>query len=322
MVDFHTTGDALALLWCCPARASSGGALGRPSAREVVMRTLMAVVALVLGTAVYATQPAATVPKADDKGPGGLAERIQDLNLTDDQEAKITDIRKEYKPKIQDAAKDLAAVVKEEFEKVQGVLTPDQKKKIEEIKEERKEFRGERLSERLAHLEELDLTEGEVAKFVAIRKEYHPKIEKVMKELDGLLSDDQKKAREDALKNGMKRKEVIAALKLTDTQKTKVETVGKEVRTLVREELDKMREVLTESQKEKVQEFKEERKESVRDRKAHAIANAKDLNLTEDQKTKIMEIRKEYRPKVQEAGNKLRGTVREEVEAILTVIKG
>jgi Spy/CpxP family protein refolding chaperone len=281
----------------------------------------MTVVALVLGTAVYATQPAATVQKADGKAAVILVERIQDLSLTDDQEAKIAGIRKEYKPKVQEAAKDLGSVVKEEFEKIQDVLTPEQKKKIEEIKEERKEFRGERLSERLAHLEELDLTAGEAAKLLAIRKEYHPKIEKTMKELEGLLNDDQKKTREETLKAGKKRKEIIAALKLTDDQNAKVEAVGKELRTLVHEEVEKMRDVLTESQKEKVQDFKEERKEAVRDRKAHAVATSKELNLTEEQKTKIMEIRKDFRPKVQEAGNKLRATVREEVEAILKVIK-
>jgi Spy/CpxP family protein refolding chaperone len=83
-----------------------------------------------------------------------------------------------------------------------------------------------------------------------------------------------------------------------------------------------MRDVLTEGQKEKIQEFKDERRERVRDRKAHMVANAKELNLTDAQKAKIMEIRKEFAPKVHEAGNKLRGTVREEAEAILAVIKG
>ena len=101
-----------------------------------------------------------------------------------------------------------------------------------------------------------------------------------------------------------------------------MEAVGKEVRALVREELEKMRDVLTEGQTEKLQEFAEERKEHVRDRHAHMIANFKDLNLTDEQKTQIREIRKEYRPKVQEAGNKLRATVREEMEAILAVVKG
>jgi Spy/CpxP family protein refolding chaperone len=286
------------------------------------MRTLMAVVALVVGVAVLATLPAAAEQKADEKGAVGLAERMQDLHLTDQQEAKIADIRKEYKPKVQEAAKAVAADVKEELEKVRGVLTPDQRKTLEEAKDERKELRAERLCERLAHLEELDPTDAEVTKIMEIRKEFHPKIEKTMKELDGLLSDDQKKAREEGLKAGMKRGEIVASLKLTADQKAKVEAVGKEVCTLVREELEKMRDLLNEGQKEKLQEFKDERGETVRDRKAHAIANLKGLNLTDDQKTKIMEIRKEYRPKVHEAGNKLRATVREEVEAILGVIKG
>ncbi len=117
------------------------------------MRTLMAVVALVVGMAFYAALPVAAENKADEKGAVGLAERMQDLNLTDQQEAKITDIRKEFKPKVQEAAKDLAAVVKEEVEKVHGVLTPEQRKKLEEAKDERKELRAERLPERLAQPE-------------------------------------------------------------------------------------------------------------------------------------------------------------------------
>jgi Spy/CpxP family protein refolding chaperone len=284
------------------------------------MRTLMAVVALMVGMAVCASLPAAAEQKADDKV--GLAERIQDLHLTDEQETKIADIRKEYRPKVQEAAKDLSAIVKEEVEKVRNVLTDEQKRKLAEAKEERKEIRGERLCERIAHLHELDLTEGEVAKFMEIRKECRPQIEKAMKGIEGLLTDEQKTAREDALKAGKNRKEIVAALKLTDEQKKKLETVGKEICTLVREEMTKIRDVLTEGQKEKLQEFKDERREHVRDRIAHRIANLKDLNLTDDQKDKIAEIRKEFRPKVQEAGNKLRATIREEVEAILAVIKG
>ena len=49
--------------------------------------------------------------------------------------------------------------------------------------------------------------------------------------------------------------------------------------------------------------------------------NSKDLNLTDDQKSQIATIRMECRPKVHEAGNKLRTTVREEVDAILAVMK-
>jgi hypothetical protein len=150
-------------------------------------------------------------------------ERIQDLQLTDDQEAKIADIRKEFRPRIQEAAKEVATLSKEEVEKIRGVLTPAQKTKLEAAKEERKEFRGERLSERLAHLQEMDLTADEEAKLMAIRKEFHPRIEKAMTGLDGLLSADQKKAREEALKTGGKRREILAAIKLTGDQKEKVD---------------------------------------------------------------------------------------------------
>jgi Spy/CpxP family protein refolding chaperone len=278
-------------------------------------------VALAVGVSAFAVLPAAAEEKAAEKA-GVLGARVQDLNLTDEQEAKIADIRKEYRPKVQEAVKDLAGVVKEEVEKVRGVLTAEQRTKLEATKEDRQERRAEGLAERMAHFNELDITDGEMEKIAEIRKEYHPKMEKALKDLDGLLSDDQKKARREALTAGKKRREVLASLNLTDEQKAKVQTVGKEVAAIVREEMEKIRDVLSAEQKEKLQDLKEERKERVRDRQAHRIANLKDLDLTDDQKAKIADIRKDYRPKVQEAGNKLRGTVREEVEAIIAAIKG
>ena len=286
------------------------------------MKTLIAVVALVAGLAVFAILPAAAVQQAGGKVTVILAERIQDLDLTDAQEAKIAEIRKECRLKVQEAAKDLSSIVKQEEEKVMALLTPDQKAKVAAMKEERPDFKDDRLAERIAHLKELDLTDGEVAKIAEIRKECHPKTVKAMKGLEGVLTDEQKNARVKGLNAGMKRKEVMASLKLSDQQKEKVEAIGKEVRTFVREELTKMRDVLNEGQSAKLQEFKDERRENVRDRKAHAIANLKELNLSGDQKSKIAEIRQEYRPRVQEAGNRLRAAIREEVEAIVAVIKG
>jgi Spy/CpxP family protein refolding chaperone len=286
------------------------------------MKTLMGVLALAVGMVVCAALPAAAEEKAADKPGGVLGARLQDLNLTDEQETKIADIRKGYKPKVQEAGKELADVVKEEVEKVRAVLTSEQLEKLKAAKEERKEHRAEGLAERVAHLRELDLTDAEITKIEEIRKEYRPKVEKALKELEGLLSDDQKKARQDALKAGKKRREVLESLKLTDEQKEKVQAVGKDVAAVVREEMEKIRDVLSEEQKAKLLELKDERKERVRDRTACRIANLKDLDLTDEQKTKIADIRKEYRPKVQEAGNKLRATAREEVEAILAVIKG
>jgi Spy/CpxP family protein refolding chaperone len=284
------------------------------------MRTLIAVLALVVATSACAALRAADDPKADQKVL--VIARIQDLNLTGEQETKIADIRKESRPKIEEAAKDLKAVVKEEVEKARAVLTPEQQKKLEEFKEERKEYREETLAEQVAHLKELDLTDAETEKVGEIRKEFRPKIVKALEGLTGLLSDEQKKARQEAFEAGKSRKEMLEALKLTDEQKEKMTTVCKEVGTLVREEMEKIRDVLSAEQKEKLEDLKDERRERVRDRMAHRIANFKDLNLTEEQRTKLSEIRKEYRPKVQEAGNKLRAAIRDEVEAIVGVIKG
>jgi len=284
------------------------------------MRTLCSVLtlaaALTSGAKLFAEE------KAAEKPTGSLVDGIQDLNLTDEQEAKIADIRKEYRSKVQGGAKDLATLIKEEVEKARGVITDEQKTKLAALRDERKALREERLTERLAHLEELDLTDAEMAKVAAIREEYRPKIVKALESMRGLLTNDQRMTREEALKAGKNRREILAALKLSDEQKEKIAAVGKELRALVREELEKMRDVLSEGQKEKLDEFKEERKERVRDRMAHALMNFKDLNLTADQKTKLADIRKEYRPKIHEAGNKLRATVREEMEAIVAVLKG
>jgi Spy/CpxP family protein refolding chaperone len=286
------------------------------------MRTLIAVVALVVTIAVYAAVPAAAVQKAGEKVAAGLAERVQDLNLTDAQEAKIADIRKERGPKVQEAARELAGIVKQEVDKIMAVLTPEQKTTLATYKEERAEFRDQRLAERIAHVKELDLTDEEVAKILEIRRECHPKLVKAMQGLDGLLTDEQKNMRVKGLNAGMKRSEVITSLKLSGEQKEKVEAVGKEVCAIVHDELAKMRDVLTEGQKAKLQEFKDERREHVRDRLAFAIAHHKDLNLTDAQKDQIRTIRQEYRPKVQDAGNRLRADIREEVQAIVAAIKG
>jgi Spy/CpxP family protein refolding chaperone len=283
------------------------------------MKTLTTVVALAV--AVWADLRTAE-GKADPKGVGsGLAERIQDMYLTDEQEAKLADIRKEYRPKVQKAAKELAAIVNEEVEKVRGVLAADQKGKLKALKELRGALREETLVGRLACLKDLDLTDGEITRIAEIRKEYQPKIEGAMKKLGGLLTDDQKKAREQALKAGKKRSEVIQSLQLTDEQLDKVVAVGKEVRGRVREELEKIRAVLSDEQKAKLVEIKAERKQRVRDRLAFRIAAFKVLNLTDEQATRIADIRKEYRPKVQEAGNKLRAIVREEAGMIVVVLE-
>jgi Spy/CpxP family protein refolding chaperone len=262
--------------------------------------------------------------QGQDREPAGkgLRARIQDLGLTDTQEAKIADIRQDYRPKVEAAAKALVGLVRDEVEKARGVLTAEQKTKLEELKEERKERRVEGLAARLAHLKELDLTDAELTKIREIRAACRPKIEEAMRNLEGLLTAEQKQARMEGLKAGKKRAEILASFKLTDDQKAKVEAVGRQVATIVRGELAKIRDVLTEEQRQKLAELKEERRDRIRDRMAARMANLKDLGLTDDQKAKLGEIRQEYRPRIHEAGNQLRAVVREEVAAILAALKG
>ena len=281
------------------------------------MKTLTAVLTVVV--AMWFCAPAQAQAQRERER---LGERLQDLSLTDEQEAKIADIRKECRPEVEKAAKELATVAREEVDKIRKVLTPEQQQKLRAFAEERREHRVEGLCARVAHLRELDLTEGEAAKIQEIRKEFRPRIEKALEGLHGTLSAEQKQAREEALRAGKRRKEVLAAMKLTDEQKQKAEAVGKEVRALVREEMGQIRDVLSAEQKEKLAELKDERKDRVRDRLAHRVANAKELNLTEEQKAQIQEVRKEYRPKVHEAGNKFRAAAHNEVTQILVVIKG
>jgi Spy/CpxP family protein refolding chaperone len=275
------------------------------------MRTLSGAVTLVALVSVGAAGQVAVV-----------VERVQDMDLTDAQETKIAEIRKQHQPKVQTAAKELGTLIKEEEEKVRDVLTPEQQKQVQAMKEERKDQREECVAHAFADLKEVDLTDAEMAKVGEIRKEYRPKIETALKEMDGLLNDAQKKAREDALKAGKSRRELVESLNLTDEQKAKAVGVAKQVSALVREESEKIEEILTSGQKEQLQVLQEERSERVRDRKAHRIANHKELNLTDDQKGRITAIRQEYRPKIHEAGNKLRAVVREEVEQIVAVCKG
>jgi len=286
------------------------------------MRTLSAVLTLALALSVVPARAAEKLKADTFKGQVAvLVERIQDLHLTDAQEAKIAEIRKEGRPKIQEAARAVGALVKDEVEKVRDVLTAEQKEKIQDLKEERREHREQCVAHVFASLKDLDLTDAEMTRIGDIRKEFRPKLEKAMKQLEGFLTDAQKKIREEALTAGKTRREILEAFKLTDEQKDKVVTVAKDVSGLVREETEKLREVLAESLKEKLQELKDERKEQARDRQAHRIANFKDLNLTDEQQTKLANIRQEFRPKIHEAGNKLRAAIREEVEMVLAVIK-
>lgn len=287
------------------------------------MRTL-AVVATVAAISLAGGIALGGPPEVQDQKklmPARSVERLRDLNLTDAQEAAIAGIREEYAPRIDEAVAELNAVVKEEIDQARAVLTPEQREQLGAMKQERKLWRMEGVVQRCAHLGALDLTDEEMTRIADIRKEYRPKLAKALEGLKGILTPEQASLREEALKAGKPRREVLASLKLTDDQKTKVEAVGNEVRTLVREELEKVRAVLTPEQLVKLTAMKEERKDRVRDRVVFDIANYKELKLTDEQKSRIEAIRTEYRPRVETAGDQLRALVREELAAIIAVVK-
>jgi Spy/CpxP family protein refolding chaperone len=302
------------------------------SGKDVDMRTnlatllTLALAPLCAGTLFTGTAAGqASREREASRDRGAAAERIQerlhDLNLTDDQEAKLSAIRKEYRPTVEASAKELATLVREEVEKIRGVLTVEQIDRLQEMNGERKERRAESLAERIAHLEELDVTAAEMASISEIRSEYRPKMGKSLEVLKGLLTDEQRLARDQAWEAGKKHREIIASVKLTGEQKERVASAAKQIRSLVKEEIEDLRDVLSAEQQEKVADSKSERRERVRDRLAHTIANCKELGLTEDQKTKIASIRDEYRPKVHEAGNKMRTAIRGELQAVADVLK-
>ena len=53
------------------------------------------------------------------------------------------------------------------------------------------------MAERVAQLRVQDLTDDEIAKFREIHQDFRPKIENALSELQGLLTDDQNKARQE-----------------------------------------------------------------------------------------------------------------------------
>ncbi|HEV8002227.1 MAG TPA: hypothetical protein VGP63_20220 [Planctomycetaceae bacterium] len=288
------------------------------------MKTLITMLMVVIGVAVCPRVVAGQEPASErgERARERMAETMADLNLTDEQETKIAEVRKENRPKIQEATKELTTLVKDEVEKVREILTPEQKEKCHALKEERKERRIEGLAARMAHLRDLDLTDSEIAQIEEIREAARPKVQSLMKDLTAVLTDEQKEAREKALKAGESRREVRESLNLTPEQREKAEAIGKELVSVVKDELEKMRNVLTAEQQEKLPELKDERRDRVRDRMACAIVNFAEVNLSDEQRTKISAVREEFRPKIQEAGNKLRAAVREEVSQILPIVKG
>jgi Spy/CpxP family protein refolding chaperone len=157
---------------------------------------------------------------------------------------KLTD---EQKAKMKEAIKPLR---KELHEKIKGILTPEQQEQLKaKIATHKHHGHGP-----WGMLKGLNLTDEQKAKVKELRKEYQPKF----KEAAGsVLTTDQKKARDDAIKAakdaGKKGPEVFkaarAAVKLTDEQKAKMKEVIKPLRKEFRE---KVKAILTPEQQEQL----------------------------------------------------------------------
>lgn len=136
-----------------------------------------------------------------------------------------------------------------------GVMAADEAKKPEKAK-----GKGKAAPSVVQLPKEVELTAEQKEKIAAINKEFAPKLAEANKKLESILSEDQRKARAEALKKareeGKKGKEaaesVAAATKITDDQKVKFEEAQKAVATIRKEALEKAAAVLTDEQKAKV----------------------------------------------------------------------
>jgi Spy/CpxP family protein refolding chaperone len=110
-------------------------------------------------------------------------------------------------------------------------------------------------------LEGLDLTDEQKAKVAEVRKEFGPKLAEFQKKSDGILTDEQKKDRAEAMKEaksaGKSPREsyqaVQEAMKLTDEQKSQMREIGKERGGVEKEMRSKIMEILTPEQREQVE---------------------------------------------------------------------
>jgi hypothetical protein len=112
-----------------------------------------------------------------------------------------------------------------------------------------------------------NLTDEQKSKLAALRKEIGPKVAEATKKLDGILTEEQKKARTEAQqaaraagKRGAEaRAAVEAAVKLTDEQKTKTAEARKALAELTKGIEEKVNAILTDAQKEELKKAREAR---------------------------------------------------------------
>ncbi len=130
------------------------------------------------------------------KGPDAIGKMIAGLDLTEDQQAKVKEIRKEYRPK-------LAEVQKRRNE----IMTPQRRKTEKEARQATKDA-GKKGKQVKADIDAaLGLSPAESEKLAAIEKERQGVLAKINADVRAILTDEQKaKLPEPATKKQGKRK--------------------------------------------------------------------------------------------------------------------
>jgi Spy/CpxP family protein refolding chaperone len=183
------------------------------------------------------------------------------------------------------------------------------------------------MMERWAMLKGVNLTDDQKAKVEAVKQEYGPKFKKAWGKIDSILTEEQRKVRDEAAKAAKAAgkhgeevwKDAKAAVTLNDDQKAKMAEARKEAEALHKEAREKTMSILTTDQKQQL-------KKSHEGKRGHPEGGfggemLKGLNLTDDQKAKVAEVKKEYGPRLKEAQTNLdalRKEVHEKVLAYLT----
>jgi Spy/CpxP family protein refolding chaperone len=114
-------------------------------------------------------------------------------------------------------------------------------------------------------VKQLNLTEEQKAKVKDLKKEYGPKLKEAGQKAASILTAEQKKARDEAIKAAkaankkVNPKELNEVMKLTDEQKTKMDAARKEAQALAKEVNDKIMEILTPEQKEQLKTLKQKK---------------------------------------------------------------
>jgi Spy/CpxP family protein refolding chaperone len=117
----------------------------------------------------------------------------------------------------------------------------------------------------------LNLTDQQKSKLEEIRKEFGPKLSELSKKMQGIYTEEQKKARDEAVKAAREagknfiesRKAIEDAVKLTDAQKKTMEELRKEIGEVQKKMRDKVDTLLTSEQREQLQKAQEKIRERV-----------------------------------------------------------